>query len=114
VPPDPLHGYQVLEVTMAPDSPAAGRPLGSIPWPAGSIPVSVLRDRCLTDPEPGLTLTAGDRVSLLTPAPGATASLPLAEPDAAPDGHAAPEAPAGRQAPGQPDRGSPDSLRSDR
>ena len=68
-PPDPLHGYQVLEVTLAPDSPAAGRPLGSIPWPAGSIPVSVLRDRSLTDPDPGLTLNAGDRVSLLTPAP---------------------------------------------
>ncbi len=35
-PPDPLHGYQVLEVTLAPDSPAAGRPLGSIPWPAAA------------------------------------------------------------------------------
>jgi CIC family chloride channel protein len=65
--PDPLHGYRVLEVTLAPDSPAAGRPIGAIPWPVGSIPVSVLRDRSLTDPDPALTLQAGDRVSLLTP-----------------------------------------------
>ncbi len=112
--PDPLRGYQVLEVTLAPDSPAAGRPLGNIPWPSGSIPVSVLRDRSLTDPDPGFTLKAGDRVSLLTPAPGRAPALLLAEPDAAPDGHAAPEAPAGRQAPGRPDRVSPDSLGCDR
>jgi hypothetical protein len=46
-------------------------------------------------------------------APGRAASLLLAEPDAASDGHAAPETTAGRQAPGQPDRGSPDSLSSD-
>jgi chloride channel protein, CIC family len=113
-PPDPLHGYQVLELTLAAGSPAAGRPLGSIPWPAGSIPVSVLRERSLTDPDPGLTLNVGDRVSLLTPAPGRAASLLLAEPDAASDGHAAPETTAGRQVPGQPDRGSPDSLGSDK
>jgi hypothetical protein len=74
VPPDPLHGYQVLEVALAPDSAAAGRPLGSVPWPRGSIPVSVLRDRTLTDPDPGLTLNVGDRVSLLTPAPGTATS----------------------------------------
>jgi chloride channel protein, CIC family len=67
--PDPLPGYQVLEVTLTADSPAAGRPLGRIPWPAGSIPVSVLRDRALTDPDASLVLRAGDRVSLLTPRP---------------------------------------------
>ncbi|HEX3489318.1 MAG TPA: chloride channel protein [Streptosporangiaceae bacterium] len=88
VPPRPLHGYQVLEVTLAPGSPAAGRLLGSIPWPGGSIPVSVLRDRSLTDPDPGLTLRAGDRVSLLTPAPEQVASVLAAEPDAAPGGPA--------------------------
>jgi CIC family chloride channel protein len=88
VPPRPLHGYQVLEVTLAPGSPAAGRLLGSIPWPGGSIPVSVLRDRSLTDPDPGLTLRAGDRVSLLTPAPEQVASVLGAEPDAAPGGPA--------------------------
>jgi chloride channel protein, CIC family len=67
--PDLRPGYQVLEVTLTADSPAAGRPLGHIPWPDGTIPVSVLRDRALTDPDASLVLRAGDRVSLLTPWP---------------------------------------------
>jgi chloride channel protein, CIC family len=68
-PPDPLPGYQVAEVTVGAGKPAAGEPLGSIEWPAGSIPVSVLRHRILREPDPGLRLMAGDRVSLLVPAP---------------------------------------------
>jgi hypothetical protein len=73
-------------VTLVSGSPAIGRPLGSIPWPGGSIPVSVLRDRSLTDPDLGLTLQAGDRVSLLTPAPDEVASVLAAGPDAAAEG----------------------------
>jgi CIC family chloride channel protein len=69
-PPDPLPGYEVLEVTLGPDSPAAGTTLGSIRWPSGIIPVAVLRRRRLQEPDPALTLVAGDRVSLLAPAPG--------------------------------------------
>jgi chloride channel protein, CIC family len=65
--PAPLSGYRVLEVAIGPDSPASGRPLGSISWPPGTIPVAVLHDRALQDPGPGLTLAAGDRVSLLVP-----------------------------------------------
>ena len=64
-PPTPLRGYQVLEVTVSPGSPAAGMRLGSISWPAGSIPVSVLRHRRLRDPRPGVILAAGDRISVL-------------------------------------------------
>jgi chloride channel protein, CIC family len=67
-PPNPLAGYQVREITLSADSPAAGQALGAIAWPAGSIPVSVLRDRTLQEPDPALTLTTGDRVSLLSPA----------------------------------------------
>ena len=65
--PTPLRGYQVIEVTIAAGSPAAGRALGRVSWPDGSIPVSVLRDRSLADPDPDLTLAAGDRISLLAP-----------------------------------------------
>jgi len=65
-PPDPLPGYQVLEVTLGSDSPAAGRALAAITWPPGSTPVSVLRNRQLQDPDPALTLAAGDRINLLT------------------------------------------------
>jgi chloride channel protein, CIC family len=68
-PPDPLHGYQVLEFTIRSDSAAAGRTLGSIGLPDGSIPVSVLRHRVLREPDPNLALAAGDRVSVLVPAP---------------------------------------------
>jgi chloride channel protein, CIC family len=73
-PPDPLPGYQVLEFTIRGETAAAGRTLGSISLPAGSVPVSVLRDRILREPDPHLTLAPGDRVSVLTPASGAPSS----------------------------------------
>ena len=66
-PPMPLTGYQVIELAIADSSPAAGARLGQVGWPAGAIPVSVLRNRTLRDPDPGLTLATGDHVSLLTP-----------------------------------------------
>ena len=68
-PPNPLPGYQVVEFTVRKDSSAAGQTLGSISLPDGSVPVSVLQDRALREPDPGLTLAAGDRVSVLTPLP---------------------------------------------
>ena len=64
-PPNPLPGYQVLEVTIEDGSPASGQALGAITWPPGAYPVSVLRNRRLQDAEPGLTLTPGDRINLL-------------------------------------------------
>jgi hypothetical protein len=39
--------------------------LASIRWPAGSIPVSLLRHRKLQDARPGVILAAGDRISVL-------------------------------------------------
>jgi chloride channel protein, CIC family len=73
-PPYPLPGYQVLEFTVRGEAGAARHTLGSISLPAGSIPVSVLRDRILREPDPDLILAAGDRLSLLTPASSASAS----------------------------------------
>jgi CIC family chloride channel protein len=64
-PPNPLPGYQILEITIQDGSPAAGQALGTIIWPPGSLPVSVLRDHTLHDPDPGLTLAPGDRINLL-------------------------------------------------
>jgi CIC family chloride channel protein len=66
--PTPLDGYRVLEINVSQDSPAAGEALGNVSWPEGSIPVSVLHDRRVSDPDPAITLEPGDRVSLLTPA----------------------------------------------
>ena len=69
-PPTPLPGYQLVEVVVAAGSPAAGRKLGEVSWPRGGTPVSALRGRHLRPPDPQLTLAPGDRVSLLTLAPG--------------------------------------------
>ena len=65
--PTPLHGYQILEVTIAGDSPAAGHTLGETTWPPGVVPVSVLDNHTLRDADPGLTLAPGDRINLLAP-----------------------------------------------
>ncbi len=37
-PPVSLPGYQVIEITITDDSPAAGRKLGDVPWPSASTP----------------------------------------------------------------------------
>jgi hypothetical protein len=68
-PPTPLPGYQVLEITIPEDSPAAGQPLGAITWPCGWTPVSVAHHRQLRTPAPGLVLSPGDRINLLAPSP---------------------------------------------
>ena len=68
-PPTPLPGYQVLEITLPEDSPAAGQPLGAITWPSGWTPVSVAHNRQLGTPDPGLVLSRGDRINLLAPSP---------------------------------------------
>jgi CIC family chloride channel protein len=70
-PPTPLRGYQVLEITIRPGAPGAGKAIGTIAWPPGYLPVSILRDRSLHEPRPDLVLAPGDRISLLTSeAPG--------------------------------------------
>ncbi|HTJ67150.1 MAG TPA: chloride channel protein [Actinospica sp.] len=63
--PNPLTGYRVVEVLVEDGSPAAGRVLGAVEWPAGHIPVSVLHRRVLHEADPGLKLAPGDRVNLL-------------------------------------------------
>jgi chloride channel protein, CIC family len=75
-PPSPLPGYRVLEVTIGADSPGAGRALGTITWPPGYTPVSVLHRHRLDEPDPGLTLSPGDRISLLVPGPAAPQARP--------------------------------------
>jgi chloride channel protein, CIC family len=65
-PPTPLAGYQVAEIAIRGDSPAAGQTLGHLTWPPGWTPVAVLHQRTVRDPDPGLTLRPGDRITLLT------------------------------------------------
>jgi len=68
-PPDPLDGYQILEITISAGSPANGKTLGDTTWPPGWIPVTILDDHTLRDPDPGITLAPGDRVNLLAREP---------------------------------------------
>jgi CIC family chloride channel protein len=64
-PPTPLPGYQVVEITIGPHSPAVGKALGTLSWPDGCLPVSVLHHRRLHEPDPSRVLAPGDRISLL-------------------------------------------------
>ena len=68
-PPAPLPGYRVAEIALDNASPAAGHRVADIAWPAGTAPVTVLRRGRLQAAGPGIVLRAGDRVSLLAPAP---------------------------------------------
>jgi chloride channel protein, CIC family len=102
--PAPLGGYQVLEITIAAGSPAAGQALGDIAWPPGWTPVAVLDDRTLRDPDPGMTLVPGDRVSLLAPTQqNPQPAPPRGKPGGQPGDQATDARPAG-QAPGSEDR----------
>lgn len=58
-PPTPLRGYQILEITIEPRSPAAGHELRTITWPLATSVVSVLHNRRLRDPEPGVGTAPG-------------------------------------------------------
>ena len=87
-PPTPLTGYQVLEVTLPDDSPAAGQPLGTVTWPPGWTPVSALHNRQLGTPDPGLVLSPGDRINLLVPSPPATVTTARGQADEDPRGRA--------------------------
>ncbi len=84
-PPAPLQGFRVIEVAVGPSSPAVGTQLGRVSWPAGAIPVSVLRDRRLHDPDPELALAAGDQIGLLVvkPQPSGNGQQRSGAPDAA-------------------------------
>ena len=87
-PPDPLPGYQILEITISAGSPAAGQALGDTTWPPGWIPVTILDNHTLRDPDPGITLTPGDRVNLLAREPRNPQPVhPHGQPASDPDGH---------------------------
>jgi CIC family chloride channel protein len=67
--PNPLTGFRVIEVLLDDHSPAAGKNLGTIAWPPGHTPVSVLRHTSLREADPSLRLSAGDRIHLLVREP---------------------------------------------
>jgi chloride channel protein, CIC family len=105
-PPTPLRGYEILEVTIPDGAPAAGQALRTITWPPGCAPVSVLHNRRMRDPDPGIALSPGDRIILLARTP------PQPRPE-----HAQPapgDQPGRRALHGQPPEGTADSAAAPR
>jgi hypothetical protein len=47
----------------------AGRRLGDVFVPTGHLPVSVLHNRTLREPDPAIRLRPGDQVNVLVPTP---------------------------------------------
>jgi chloride channel protein, CIC family len=69
VPPSPLYGYELVEVTVRPSSPAAGSALRDVSWPEGWVLVAVTTGREIVTPRDDIELRAGERVLLLAPRP---------------------------------------------
>jgi CIC family chloride channel protein len=61
----PLSGYEIAQIALDDTSPAAGHRIADVAWPAGSVPVTILRAGRLRTAEPDVILRAGDRLSVL-------------------------------------------------
>ncbi|MFL5865389.1 MAG: chloride channel protein [Solirubrobacteraceae bacterium] len=64
----PLGGYEIVDISIGPESPAAGRRIGDVRWPDGAIVVAVTDQGEMMAPHPGVRLHAGERVVVLSPA----------------------------------------------
>ncbi len=67
-PSTPLSGYEILEITITPESPALGHPAGNIAWPPGSIIVAISEGHEIVPVRNDNELHAGERIILLAPA----------------------------------------------
>jgi CIC family chloride channel protein len=67
-PSNPLGGYETIELTITPDSPALGRRVADIDLPTGCVVVAIFDEDGLTTPTSDTTLSAGQRVIVLAPA----------------------------------------------
>ena len=63
----PLAGYEIVDLSIAPDSPAAGRRISDVDWPEGALVVAVTDRGEIVTPAPGTELRAGERVVILAP-----------------------------------------------
>jgi chloride channel protein, CIC family len=67
-PTTPLSGYEIVDITINPGSPALGRRIGNIAWPPGSLIVAVTDGQEIIRLRNDTELHAGQRVTLLAPA----------------------------------------------
>ena len=65
--PNPLEGYEVIEITIGPRSPQLGRRFADVPWPPGSVVVAVTEGSEIIAPRSDSELMRGERVILLAP-----------------------------------------------
>jgi CIC family chloride channel protein len=66
-PSTPLTGYQLVEITVGPTSPALERPVEAISWPPDCLVVAVTERDAHVTHRNGTTLRDGDRIVLLVP-----------------------------------------------
>ncbi|HEX3802733.1 MAG TPA: chloride channel protein [Solirubrobacteraceae bacterium] len=64
----PLNGYQLIEITVSPTSPAIGRRVAEISWPPGCLVVAIADHGAGVPSSTDTILRQGTRVILLTPA----------------------------------------------
>ena len=76
-PSTPLSGYEIVEITITPESPALGRPAGKIAWPPGSVIVAISEGHEIVPVRDDTELHAGERIILLAPAASKAEQLPV-------------------------------------
>jgi CIC family chloride channel protein len=81
----PLAGYELLELRVLAGSPALGKRIADVRWPAGTAVVAITHGREIRAARPNLALGAGERVLVLVPTPNG---------QPAPDTHSPAEPPA--------------------
>lgn len=64
----PLQGYEIVDLSITPDSSAAGRRIGEVLWPRGAIVVAITDAGEVTPALLTTTIHAGERVVVLAPA----------------------------------------------
>ena len=77
-PSNPLNGYETIEITIGPKSPALGRRLEDVILPPGCLVVAVTEGRELVAPRGDAPLATGERVIILAPAAPSRGAPPSA------------------------------------
>ena len=75
-----LENYEIVEVTIDPRSPLAGRRLADVDWPPGSYVVAVTEKREIVQAKDDTELQSGERVILLAPAASGRSRTPTPPP----------------------------------
>ena len=68
----PLGGYEIVDLSISAESPAAGRRVGDVVWPGGAVVVAVSESGEIAPALPTMMIRAGERVILLAPVQAAT------------------------------------------